>query len=91
MAKQKTKELTHEKMEHRYTDDVHHKHNKDHQEYREHSPSHGHHIHGGENVQRFTHHHHHTTHHHHHYYYHHYHAPVTIHNAQWENKDELDN
>ncbi|MCG3864500.1 MULTISPECIES: hypothetical protein [unclassified Photobacterium] len=80
MATQKTKSSTHEKMEHRYDDDVEHKHNKDHEEYRAHEPSHGHHIHGGTgSAHKDTHHHHYTTHHHHHYY-----GPVTIINSDDE-------
>ncbi|MCC4796685.1 hypothetical protein BCT30_23455 [Enterovibrio norvegicus] len=73
MATQKTKVSTHESMTHKYGDDVEHKHDKDHLEYREHEPSHGHHLHGGVNSHKGTHHHHRTTHHHHHYY-----GPVTI-------------
>ncbi len=82
MAKQKTKVSTHEKEEHRYGDDVEHKHNKDHLEYREHEPSHGRHLHGGHSSHRGTHHHHHTTHHHHHYY-----GTVNIHHGT-EDEDE---
>ena len=73
MSMQKTKQSTHETMEHKYGSETEHKHNKDHQEYREHEKSHDAHLHGGHSSHKGTHHHHHTTHHHHHYY-----GPVSL-------------
>ena len=66
---QKTKVSTKEKMDHVYDDDVKHKHNKDHLEYRDHEPSHPLQKHGGKNEghKHLVNHHedgHHTRHHH---------------------------
>lgn len=74
MGTQKTKKSTQKTMENKYGDDVEHKHDKDHLEYRGHEKSHGHHLHGGISDHKGTHHHHKAVHHHHHYY-----GPVTIH------------